>query len=99
MAKHVKYQPNKANGLSLSNQYYEIRRKSKYRYRRFLWSKCFTKHNTKVYVSSDCPTDRPYCELDQFPNTLPNPLPSHGSINESVKQQSGSHKIYIMFSS
>ena len=29
MAKHVKYQPNKANGLSLSDQYYEIRRKIK----------------------------------------------------------------------
>lgn len=89
MAKHVKYQPNKANGLSLSNQYYEIRRKSKYRYRRFLWSRCFTKHNTKVYVSSDCPVDAPYCALDQLPNPLP--------INESVKQ-SGSHKIFIMFS-
>lgn len=93
MAKHVKYQPNKANGLSLSDQYYEIRRKSKYRrYRRFL---CFTKHNTKVYISTDCPTDKPYCELDQSPN----PLPSHMPINEPVKQQPGSHKIYIMFSS
>ena len=94
MAKQTKYQPNKANGLSLSNQYYEIRRKSKYRYRRFLWSTCFTKHNSKIYVSSDCLVDAPYCALDQ----LPNPLPSHEPINESVKQQSGSHKIFIMFS-
>ena len=99
MAKQVKYQPNKANGLSLSNQYYEIRRKSKYRrYRRFLCSTCFTNHNTKVYISTDCAIDTPYCAVDPLPNPLPNPLPSHGPINESVKQQTGSHKFFIMFS-